>query len=171
MRLLLFLFLTFHSFLSYSQISLSEVTEKKVQKIITKKLDIASFDYSAVNPIPELGLKENYIFKISNHGETLGYFAIDQSMGQYDYFDYLVLFDNDLEILSVKIINYREDYGYEISSRWWLSQFIGKKEGKSMKYRDDIDALSGATISAQSITDSLKLLSKNMSQWKDLDLI
>ena len=60
---------------------------------------------------------------------------------------------------------------YEISSKWWLSQFIGKKAGKDMKYKENIDALSGATISAQSITESLKILSKNMLQWRDLDLL
>ena len=40
-----------------------------------------------------------------------------------------------------------------------------------MKYQENIDALSGATISAQSITESLKILSKNMFQWRDLDLL
>ncbi len=158
MRLLLFFFFISISFFLSSQILFSDLLEKKIRKTITKKLNIKSFDYDMVHSLTELGIKENHVFKIVNEGESLGYFAIDQSMGQYDYFDYLVLFDDNLEILSVKILNYREDYGYEISSMWWLSQFIGKKEGKSMRYEDDIDALSGATISAQSITDSLKLL-------------
>ena len=92
-------------------------------------------------------------------------------MGQYDYFDYLVVFNSDLTIKKVKILHYREDYGYEISSRWWLSQFLGKKAGKEMRYKDDIDALSGATISAKSLTDSLKILSQNMFYWKTMDII
>lgn len=169
MRLLYFIF--FISFFSYSKAPFSNAIEKKIRKTIVKKLNINSFDYAMVSPLPELGIKDNHIFKIFSEGEFLGYFALDQSMGQYDYFDYLVLFNDNLEIISVKILNYREDYGYEISSLWWLSQFIGKKEGKLMKYDDDIDALSGATISAQSLTDHLKILSKSMCQWQSLGLI
>ena len=89
MRVLLFFFVSI-SCVSYSQISFSDLTEKKIRKTITKKLNIISFDYNVVSPIPELGIKENHVFKIVREGESLGYFAIDQSMGQYDYFDYLV---------------------------------------------------------------------------------
>ena len=62
-------------------------------------------------------------------------------------------------------------YGYEIASKWWLSQFKGKKEGRRMEYKHDINGLSGATISAKSITDSVKILSKNMFFWKYMDMI
>ena len=159
------------STVTYSQVELSEFTQKKVVNTVNQYLDLSSFNYKAINSIPELGLKEDHVFKIYIDGEVLGYFALDQSMGQYDYFDYLVLFDQDLTILTVKLLTYREDYGYEISSRWWLSQFIGKKYGKQMLYKQDIDALSGATISAESITNSLKILSANMYYWKGLDMI
>ena len=45
--------------------------------------------------------QDNHISKIFSEGEFL-VFALDQSMGQYDYFDYLVLFNDNLEIISVK---------------------------------------------------------------------
>ncbi len=156
---------------SYAQVEFSNIIEKKVTKLVNQYLAIDKFEYSSINSLPQLGLKENHVFKISANGEERGYFAIDKSMGQYDYFDYVVVFDQELNILAVRVLNYREDYGYEVSSRWWLSQFIGKKAGKNMRYKEDIDALSGATISAESITDSLKILSSNMLYWKDLNII
>ena len=167
----LFVFIYFFSFLTYSQVEFSTSVEKKAVKTINNYFKIKEFDYHAVHAFPSLGLKENHIFKIYHNEKNIGYFAIDQSMGQYDNFDYLVLFDSNLKILTVKLLAYREDYGYEISSKWWLSQFIGKKSGDKMEYKQDIDALSGATISAKSITNSLKILSNNMLYWKDLEMI
>lgn len=171
MRVKFFLLFLFISFFSYSEIIFSDVVEKKVKKTIHKYLQLEFFDYHAVTAIPALGLKDDHVFKIMKGHQKVGYFSLNQSMGQYDNFDYLVVFDDNLEIVAVKIITYREDYGYEISSKWWLSQFIGKKAGKDMKYKENIDALSGATISAESITESLKILSANMIQWRDLDLL
>lgn len=171
MRIIFFLFFLFFSIFNYAQVDFSKSVEKKVNKVVGSYLDIELFDYEVVNSIPQLGLKENHIFKVLNNGEHIGYFVLDQSMGQHDSFDYLVVFDKNLTIRTVKLLNYREDYGYEISSKWWLSQFRGKKGGKQMKYKDDIDGLSGATISAKSITDSLKILSQNMFYWKNMDMI
>ena len=171
MRLKLFLILVFISSFSYSEIVFSDLVEKKVRKTIHKYLKLELYDYHAVSSIPELGIKKDHIFKISKNEKSVGYFALNQSMGQYDNFDYLVLFDQNLEIITVKIITYREDYGFEICSKWWLSQFIGKKAGKNMKYKENIDALSGATISAESITVSLKVLSENMLQWQDFGIL
>ena len=90
MRLLYFFF--FISIFSYSEVLFSDVIEKKVKKTISKKFSINSFNYTMINSIPELGIKDNHIYKIINEGEVVGYFALDQSFGQYDYFDYLVLF-------------------------------------------------------------------------------
>ena len=43
------------------------------------------------------------------------------------------------------------EHGGEISSKKWLEQFVGYKGG-ALKYGDDIQAISGATYSASSIT-------------------
>ena len=137
MRFLFFLFF-FISFYSYSKVEFSDVIRKKVVKTIKQYFDSEECAYNPISSVPGLGLQENHVFQIFNNEENIGYFALEQSMGQYDNFDYLVLFDQNLEIVAVKIITYREDYGYEISSKWWLSQFIGKKAGKDMKYKENI---------------------------------
>ena len=58
---------------------------------------------------------------------------------------------------------YREDYGAEIGSKRWLKQFIGKKTGKNLKYERDIIAISGATISAHSMTVAINNLLKSVA--------
>jgi Na+-translocating ferredoxin:NAD+ oxidoreductase RnfG subunit len=67
----------------------------------------------------------------------------------------LLLFDLNLKIKKVKILIYRENYGGEISSKRWLSQFIESPEDDSFVYGDNISAISGATISVKSITESI----------------
>ncbi len=44
-------------------------------------------------------------------------------------------------------------------SRSWLKQFIGKTNGQKMAMDKDIDGISGATLSAPSITLGVKDLS------------
>ena len=159
------------SFGSYSQVEFSRSVERKIQKGIDAHMGFSIYDYEPVSSMPELGLRKNHIFKVEKNDKIFGYFAVEKSMGQYDDFDFIVFFNDNLEILGVQLLNYRENYGYEISSKWWLSQFKGKKEGKRMEYKHDINGLSGATISAKSITDSVKILSKNMFFWKYMDII
>jgi len=67
----------------------------------------------------------------------------------------LLLFDLNLKIKKVKVLIYRENYGGEISSKRWLSQFIESPEDDSFVYGDNISAISGATISVKSITESI----------------
>jgi len=69
---------------------------------------------------------------------------------KYDHFYYLVLFDPNLLILKVKIIDYQSDYGYEITGSGWLKQF-NKKSADMLHYGKEIDAISGATVSANSL--------------------
>jgi Na+-translocating ferredoxin:NAD+ oxidoreductase RnfG subunit len=61
----------------------------------------------------------------------------------------------NLKIKKVKVLIYRENYGGEISSKRWLSQFIESPEDDSFVYGDNISAISGATISVKSITESI----------------
>ena len=67
-----------------------------------------------------------------------------------------------------KILIYREDHGRQVGSQRWLKQFIGRKSGEKLVYGKDIDGISGATVSAKSMTlavnnvlESLQILKNN----------
>jgi len=74
--------------------------------------------------------------------------------GSYEVFDYALILDTSMTILKVLVVDYPGDYGYEITSKGWLKQFIGY-QGKPIRYGKEIDAVSGATISANSITSDI----------------
>ena len=74
---------------------------------------------------------------------------------RYEHFDYMIILNKDLSVIKVKVLVYDGEYGYEITSKLWLKQFIDYS-GKGLNYGSDIQAISGATISARSITNDIE---------------
>lgn len=99
------------------------------------------------------------VFRLESANSELGYACFASSKGKHDYFDYMVIFDKELMIKQVQVLIYRSSYGGEIMSQSWLKQFIGKTNGQEMAMDKDIDGISGATLSAPSITQGIKELS------------
>jgi len=82
---------------------------------------------------------------------------IGYSPSKFDDFDYMVLFDSSNKIKLVRVLIYRENYGGEIGSKRWLKQFIGMTKPKNY-----VDAISGATISVNSMKYSINKLIKSL---------
>ena len=143
--------------------------QKKVDKEIKLQFKIDEFLLEPVAISDEINsqlqtrMKSNNLFRIFNNDKILGYTFIGKAPSRDNVFDYLVLFDNDLIILKAKVLIYREDYGGEIGSKRWLKQFIGKTKDDMMIYEKDIMAISGATISANSMTVAVNNLLKSIS--------
>ena len=142
--------------------------QKKVHKEIKKTFAITNFQ---MNPIlindsinQKLSKKitpENF-YKIEKENTIIGYAFADKAPSKTDEFDYLILLDTNLIIKKAKVLMYREDYGGEIGSTRWLKQFIGKKYSDTLKYEKDIIAISGATISANSMTIAVNQFLQNL---------
>ena len=85
-----------------------------------------------------------------------------------EYFDYFILFSKNHEVLLVEVFNYQATYGFEITSKGWLKQFTGFSGETELKPGNEIDAISGATKSVESITkdvmfrtEKIRKLTKN----------
>lgn len=76
---------------------------------------------------------------------------------RFEQFDMLSIYTNERELVLVSILDYPGEYGYEISAKWWLKQFLGIAS-KKHHYRQGIDAISGATVSAQSVVNEINEL-------------
>ncbi|MEN8247857.1 MAG: FMN-binding protein [Bacteroidota bacterium] len=143
--------------------SLYESNKKRVNKILNNHWEDHKFSLTHLhldtNELPEL-------YRVSaNDSDTLAYVWFDEAPGKIDNFNYMVIFDSTGKIEKVSILVYRENYGGEISSKRFLKQFIGKENGEDMEYPSDIDGISGATISVQSITMALK---KNSIEFQEI---
>jgi Na+-translocating ferredoxin:NAD+ oxidoreductase RnfG subunit len=142
---------------------------KKVNKEVNSVFEITDFTTvmisvsDAVNAKLPTKIKQDNFFKVIKDQTIKGYFYIGKAPSKTDHFDYMVLFDKDLNVVKTKVLIYREDYGNEIGSKRWLKQFIGKTSSDSLKYGQDIDAISGATISASSMTFAMSSLLKTVA--------
>jgi len=144
--------------------SIPKRVHKKIDKQIKATFEVEVFEKIGVG-FPEDVQKELVVklnpenfFSIHANDKKLGYFYFGHGFGKTDKFDFMVIFDTDLVIAKSKILVYREDHGSEIGSKRWLKQFTGKKGGDKLRYQHDIAAISGATLSAESMTDAVNQL-------------
>ncbi len=100
--------------------------------------------------------KEYYLFDSGNSNNG-AHIVLSSTKGRYENFDYMIILNKEVEILDIKILKYRSEFGYEISNKGWLKQFYGKPV-TLFEYRKNIDAVSGATFSALAITNDINLI-------------
>lgn len=155
--------------LIFSGFNTSDRIDRLIAKEVKQVFGIDSFSEEGVliqnDVIESLPLsmhKENF-FKIHKDESLLGYYYLGKAFGKADYFDFIVIFDNDLIVSKIKVLVYRESHGGEIGSKRWLKQFNGKTSDRDLIYQKDIAAISGATISAKSMTTEVNKLLKSIN--------
>ena len=95
------------------------------------------------------------VFLLRQQDVMLGYMLSTRAKGRYDYFDYLLAYAPDLSVLGLKVTVYRSTHGAAICQKRWLSQFEGYA-GEELTLGKEIDAVSGATISATSLVKDMR---------------
>lgn len=153
----------------FSSYSSSDKSKRRINKEIKRVFgDIEVLIIPVeINGLVEYPNKEFYKLKV---GENLsGYLAVIKANGcrvggckapvvgsvdEYEQFSFIVIFDNLKQIKKVSVIDYNSEYGYEITSRGWLKQFI-KTHDLPYVYGENIDAISGATKSGKSIINEI----------------
>jgi Na+-translocating ferredoxin:NAD+ oxidoreductase RnfG subunit len=86
-------------------------------------------------------------------GEAL---IIDHVLGKHEYITYAVAISPAREVKGVEILEYRENYGYQIRDEKWREQFTGKTIVSPIKLDKDIKNISGATLSCQHVTEGIR---------------
>ena len=159
MRIIILIFLSV-LFLSVSE---KDRNKKKVAKQIKKMFDIENFELTNINIDDTVKEKIwdqfNYsnFKKIIHDDKLIGYSYESKAPSMHYEFDYLIILGLDLKIIDSKVLVYRENWGGEIGSKRWLKQFKNKGKDDSLKYMQDISAISGATISVKSMIETVNL--------------
>lgn len=141
---------------AYGAIELPSKLQKKIEKELKKQHIEGAFEFKPFDTISidKSVLQNRELYKLFADGTDIGLICLTSALGRYDYFDYWVLIGNDGEIRMVRVYKYRSEYGGEITARSWLKQFDGAEPGSFVLF-SNVDAISGATISANSIVDDL----------------
>lgn len=87
-----------------------------------------------------------------------GWFIVDEVIGKHEFITYALGLDAGGAVQGIEIMDYRETHGGEIREPAWRAQFHGKKDGDILKLDEDIQNISGATLSCKHITDGVRRL-------------
>lgn len=75
----------------------------------------------------------------------------------HDKIYFYVLLNTDYTVRDIKVLEHESSYGMEIGTRYWLKQFFNTTPG-NYKLNENIDGISGATVSVQAMIDDLNEL-------------
>lgn len=147
--------------------------QKKVTKEIKATYGVEAFTLSNISVPAKLNaslasqITNDNFYKISASGKVIGFAFLDRAPSKTADFDYLILLDNSGVIKKTNVLIYREEYGGEIGSTRWLKQFIGKTSQDNLEYKNNVDAISGATISVKSMINATNNVLKTVKVLKD----
>jgi hypothetical protein len=155
------------------------LNEKAIDKVLKKSFKNSVYEKKIVAVPDSLKATLGELYSVNVDGKVEGYVCYatafgckvggcakpnDPNLSAYETFDYIVVFNKDLSIRNLEIANYPGAYGYEICRKSWLNQFIGKTP--ALKLYEDVDGVSGATISAQFLVEDLNFVKSMIDSLK-----
>ena len=146
------------SFFSLNAQSFLESNGKKIHKELNKW----SESFNDLEFIKEIEKREYYSINLKD-GKTGNILVLSSAKGRFDHFDIMTIICSG-KIEFIKVIKYRSEYGAEITNKKWLSQFY-QKDTKEFVFRKDIDAVSGATFSANGLINEINAILKDIESF------
>jgi Na+-translocating ferredoxin:NAD+ oxidoreductase RnfG subunit len=141
----------------------SAVQIETVQDVFPSATDISKV--STNRGVQESGRPENPVVnEIRDSSDLLGYSIVSDVVGRSGSFKIQVLLDKQHVVKRATVISYPWTHGRGVGKHSFASQFEGKGPEDAIKIGDDIDAVSGATIScramARGVREAIKLLAE-----------
>ena len=87
-----------------------------------------------------------------------GWFIVDQVIGKHENIDIAVALTAGGKVKGIEILTYRETYGSEIKNEAWRAQFYGKDSSEHLELDEQIQNITGATLSCSHVTDGINRL-------------
>jgi len=110
---------------------------------------------------------ELYYWNISINDTTIAYAFLDNVKGKSMPITFMVILDMGGNVINVSIIKYREAYGGQISNKKWLAQFINRNNKSDYVIGKNIDGITGATISVNSLSKGIQKIALLFNKVKD----
>lgn len=96
------------------------------------------------------------VYVAREQNNAVGYAFEDTVMGKWGLIHYLVGLDTGGAVFHVTILDYQEIRGRPIAKRRFLRQYEGKTTLDPLQLYKDIDGITGATISSNSLTEGVR---------------
>ena len=148
----------------------SEIKQKTLQVIndyYQQEIEVKEFKFKIPkkakkqiqNQIKQKFYRDQIYYWTIKINDKTHYALMDNTIGKTMPITFLIMFNENKEVIHSSIIKYRESYGGEISGKNWLAQFIGMEQDSLYKYGKEIDGITGATLSVKSFTKGISKLS------------
>lgn len=144
------------------------LTLEQAQKALFPEAD--AFAATPVRLTPELRARikgpqptgprrdEQRAWAATRGGALLGHMLVDEVIGKHELITYALGVGADGVARGVEIMEYRESRGGEVRDPRWRAQFKGKRSGTPLRLDQDIQNISGATLSCRHITEGVSRL-------------
>jgi Na+-translocating ferredoxin:NAD+ oxidoreductase RnfG subunit len=121
--------------------------------------------YGAGAQVDTLQVDSARVYRVSRGGALLGFAQVRNVKGKEQPITYLVATDSADALRDIDILVYREPYGGEVAYEPWRKQFRGKTTGAPLQLGKDIRNVSGATISSNAVTRSVRRALAELTAW------
>ena len=133
-------------------------TEGRIQQQKTAELNLA-LSNECIPGACSIERKKDYFIGLDKKRRKLGYAFRVYPKGYGGTIDMVVGIDLKGRVAGIKIISMNETpgLGMKASESSFLRQFTGKTFKSPLKAKKDVDAITGATITSQAVSDGVKL--------------
>lgn len=115
--------------------------------------------------VDTLAVDSARVMRVSRDGALLGFAQVRNVKGKEQPITYLVAIDSADALKDIDILVYREAYGGEVAYEPWRKQFRGKTSSAPLAVGKDIRNISGATISSNAVTRSVRRALAELTGW------
>ncbi|VAW12340.1 hypothetical protein MNBD_BACTEROID05-756 [hydrothermal vent metagenome] len=129
-----------------------------LKEIILSEDQIVDIEQKARVIFKDTHLKNIHFYIAKSSGQNIGLVFEDTVMGKWGPIHYLVGVNLRGSVVQIIILDYDEIRGKPIAKRRFLKQYKNKSSQDPVKLRQDIDGVSGATISSRSLTNGIRKL-------------
>ena len=127
-------------------------------EFVAHPIDLTAAQRQAIGKSAGSSPKRLLAWEARSGARRLGWFLLDKVLGKHENITYAVALDTHGRIATIEILEYRETYGGEIRNPRWRAQFLGKSVASPVSLGQDINNISGATISCRNVTRGVKRL-------------
>lgn len=162
-NLLALLFLTGLIYPAYGQVAPSEIDGKLLQESIDavlgssrpvtwQTISLSGIDQDKLRLRQRKTLPDTLYIGRLKTDDGIRWIIPDIAPSKSETYSLLLYLDEEKKIVDVDVLKYRESYGNEIDYSFFRRQFHGKSKPKEIRFGRSIQNISGATISARSMT-------------------
>ena len=150
----------------------NEIYQENLRKVKEEAIS-ALFDGAAVScePLPITGTQAQELYRVSEDGRVLGYCANVKSAGFGGDIELMVAMGTDGMLIGVEIISLSETpgLGSRVDDADYLAQYDGMSVDQQPLLGEDVDAISGATISSRAVLAGVQKALNALKQYTEVD--